>query len=373
MNTETTTKITISSPGRINLIGEHIDYSGGHVLPASIDKKITLDFESNDKDEIEIHSLDYDLVLKINTGSYKKSSVEWENYVLGVLYYIDRLRPQNITGFKCSITSALPAGSGLSSSAALACGTATGINELFNLGLTDLEIMDVARNAEHHFVGTKCGIMDQFAVVKGQTDQLILLDCRDNSYEYIPAAFDPYKIVLLNTNISHNLAGSEYNQRREECEKALAIVNGHDTDYKYLCDVPLDTLQLRMNQMGESTYTKARYVIEENQRTLDAARVLKKGSLKTFGQLMYESHEGLSKEYEVSCAELDFLVNFTKDKEQVLGSRMMGGGFGGCTINLVHKDYVDTLIDEASTAYKKEFGIDLTPITTVLHDGVKVI
>ncbi len=368
-----TSSLTVSSPGRINLIGEHIDYNGGHVLPASIDKRITLQFATRSDNYIAIESLDYDVTLNVKTGVYQKSKVEWENYVLGVLYYIDRLRPTTITGFDCSITSALPAGSGLSSSAALSCGMATGINELFNLGLTDLEIMDIARQAEHHFVGTKCGIMDQFAVVKGLQDQLILLDCKDNSYEYIPAQFAPYKIVLLNTNISHNLATSEYNLRRQECETALAIINKQGAVYDYLCEVPLESLNSVKNKLEASTYNKAKYVIEENQRTLQAAIVLKKGNLNTFGQLMYRSHQGLSKEYQVSCAQLDFLVNFTEDLPHVIGSRMMGGGFGGCTINLVHNDHVASFTQAAQAAYLEQFGIKLTPITTVLHDGVKIL
>ncbi len=368
-----TQAITILSPGRINLIGEHIDYNGGHVLPASIDKKIKLQFESASDDTITIQSLDYDTSIEIQVGYFAKSTVEWENYVLGVLHYIDRLRPTMLTGFKCSITSDLPAGSGLSSSAALSCGMATGINEWFQLGLTDLEIMEIARKAEHNYVGTMCGIMDQFAVVKGQQDQLILLDCKDHSYEYIPAQWNAYKIVLLNTNISHNLASSAYNERRRECEKALEIINSLGHSYKFLCEVPLEVLHSFKEHFETSTYTKAKFVIEENQRTLLAASVLKDGNLKTLGELMYRSHQGLSNEYQVSCLELDFLVNYTEDLDHVLGSRMMGGGFGGCTINLVHENFIDAFIENASTAYQSQFGITLTPIITVINDGVKMI
>ncbi len=365
-------KITVHSPGRINLIGEHVDYNGGHVLPASIDKKITMNFEAVECDDILIHTLDYDQLLKIEIGNYRPSSQEWENYILGVLFYVDKLRPQRIKGLKCTITSSLPPGSGLSSSAALSCGFASGINRLFNLELTDNEIMESARNAEHHFVGTKCGVMDQFAVVKGKKDHLILLNTSNNEFEYIPAKFSPYKIVLLNTNISHNLASSEYNQRREACESALEMVNRKGANYQYLCDVPLERFNSMRNQIADDIFIKAKFVIKENWRTIQAAELLKEQDFSSFGKLMYASHTGLSKEYEVSCPELDFLVEFTRGKQKVLGSRMMGGGFGGCTINLVQDDYVDQFIRNASREYKKQFNIDLTPITTVIHNGVTI-
>ncbi len=213
--------IVIASPGRINLIGEHIDYNGGHVLPAAIDKKITFRFRKNNTNYCEILSSNFKSSFKIDLKKLVRSDIEWQNYILGVLYHINVLKPESLQGFDCIIESNLPLGSGISSSAALECGMAKGVNELFDLGLTDLEIVTLSRDAEHTFVGTKCGIMDQFAVVKGQQDHLILLNCETLDYHLIEAEFSPYIVVLLNTNVSHSLASSEYNVRRDECHTAL--------------------------------------------------------------------------------------------------------------------------------------------------------
>jgi len=208
--------IVIDSPGRINLIGEHIDYNGGYVLPAAMDKKITLSFRKNNTTTCEILSSNFKSSFTADLNNLVRSDVEWQNYILGVLFHANVLKPNAIQGFDCIIESNLPLGSGISSSAALECGIAKGINELFNLGLTDIEMIKLSRDAEHTFVGTKCGIMDQFAVVKGKKDHLILLNCETLKYELIEANFAPYIVVLLNTNVSHNLATSEYNVRRDE-------------------------------------------------------------------------------------------------------------------------------------------------------------
>ncbi|WGK65252.1 galactokinase [Croceiramulus getboli] len=365
--------LRISSPGRINLIGEHIDYNGGHVLPAAIDKRITLDFKELKGDTLYIHSLDHDQSMQTPLGTYRVSQIEWENYILGVLYFIDRLRPKVIGAFECRISSQLPSGSGLSSSAALTCGLAKGLNELFELELTDLQIMEVAQKAEHEFVGTQCGIMDQFSVVKGQKNTLILLNCQDRNFSYIPAHFEPYKVVLLNTNVAHHLASSEYNVRREQCEQALAIINKSNKNFTYLCDVPLAALEQVRLELSDELLEKAQYIIEENQRCLQASKALKDQDLITFGALMYQSHYGLRDQYQVSCAELDFLVAVSEKLDTVVGSRMMGGGFGGCTINLVHEDAVDAFIEQATRAYKDTFNTVLTPLVINISDGVKQI
>jgi len=300
------------------------------------------------------------------------SKTHWENYVLGVVDGLKKARPNNLCGFDCAISSELPIGAGISSSAALECGVAKGLNSLFDLGLSDLEIIEISRMAEHTFVGTKCGVMDQFAVVMGQRKKLLLLNCESLNYRLIDADFSPYKIVLLNSNVSHNLASSEYNTRREECEQALTVIQAGYPEYQYLADVPEDIVHEHKDQLGRKIYQRAWFVSIENTRTLQAAKLIEQGNINDFGNLMYQTHEGLSKKYEVSCPELDFLVELSKDYPQVVGSRMMGGGFGGCTINLIEEGFVNEFVNSTVRAYKKQFDVDLTPISVATSNGVEV-
>lgn len=366
-------EICIESPGRINLIGEHIDYNGGHVLPAAIDKKITLKFRKNQSSYCQIYSANFKSSFQIDLNHLIRSEVEWQNFVLGVLYHIDVLKPNSLAGFDCIIESNLPLGSGISSSAALECGMAKGVSELFDLGLTELEIISLSRDAEHTFVGTKCGIMDQFAVVKGKKDHLILLNCDTLDYQLIQAEFEPYIIVLLNTNVSHNLASSQYNVRRDECETALKAIQKKHPQYKDLASIPAKLVKTYKDVLPKKIYNRALYVAQENKRTLKAVNHLKNKDLVRFGKCMHKSHEGLQHLYEVSCKELDFLVEKSRAFEAVIGARMMGGGFGGCTINLVHKEKVDEFIQKMSAVYQEQFDIQLTAIQTTIGDGTKKI
>ena len=366
-------EVVIESPGRINLIGEHIDYNGGHVLPAAMDKKITLSFRKNNSNTCEVLSSNFKSSFKVDLDKLERSEIEWQNFILGVLFHVNVLKPDSFNGFDCIIESNLPLGSGISSSAALECGIAKGINELFDIGLTDIEIIKLSRDAEHTFVGTKCGIMDQFAVVKGKKDNLILLNCETLDYELIEADFNPYVVVLLNSNVSHSLASSEYNVRRDECYTALAAIQKKHPYYQFLTEVPAKVVKEFEKVLPEKIYNRALYVTQENKRTLKAVELLKNNDLKGFGGCLYKSHHGLQHLYEVSCKELDFLVEQTKGLDYVIGSRMMGGGFGGCTINIVHKDKVDELIENVSAAYEEKHNIQLTSIITTISDGVKRI
>ena len=366
-------EVVIESPGRINLIGEHIDYNGGHVLPAAMDKKITLHFRKNNKNTCEVLSSNFKSSFTINLDKLERSEVEWQNFILGVLFHIHVLKPNTIKGFDCIIESNLPLGSGISSSAALECGIAKGVNELFNLGLTDIEIIKLSRDAEHTFVGTKCGIMDQFAVVKGKKDHLILLNCETLEYDLIEADFSPYIVVLLNSNVSHSLASSEYNVRRDECDTALAAIQKTHPNFKFLTGVPKKVVKEFKTILPEKIYNRALYVTQENKRTLKAVNYLKEKDLKRFGECLYKSHDGLQHLYEVSCKELDFLVDATRGLDYVIGSRMMGGGFGGCTINIVHQDKVEEFIENVSASYEEKYNIKLSSILTTISDGVKKI
>ena len=365
--------IIVKSPGRINLIGEHIDYNGGYVLPAAIDRKVTMWFRKKNSSLCRVNSEHMGTFTFDINKPLQISDTRWENYVLGVVYGIVKARPGQLGGFDCLISSELPIGAGISSSAALECGVAKGLNDLFHLGLSNLERIEISRMAEHNFVGTKCGVMDQFAVTMGKRKKLLLLNCETLDYKLINADFGSYKILLLNTNVSHNLATSEYNTRRQECENALSLIQKDHPKYQFLADVPEEIIETFKDQLYEKVYQRALFVSLENARTLKAAELIQSGDIKGFGELMYQTHDGLSKNYEVSCPELDFLVDLSKDLPQVVGSRMMGGGFGGCTINLVEEGFVNEFMDLASKAYKQKFDINLTSILVATSNGVETV
>jgi galactokinase len=362
-------ELTITSPGRINLIGEHTDYNDGFVLPTAINKNVYFYFRKNNKTKKgTIYSKSYDTPLEFDLENIKKSDIEWENYVLGVIHEILKLT-NKLEGFDCMIDSDLPIGAGISSSAALECGIAYGLNTLFELGLTKETLILLSQDAEHNFVGTKCGVMDQFAVMMSKENHVILLDCKSLKHELIPVNIGPYKIVLLNTNVSHNLSSSEYNVRRQECGKGISIIQKKYPNIKSLRDVTTAVLEECKSEMQSLIYNRCHYILQENQRVLDAVKELKTRNLKALGALMYESHHGLQHLYNVSCPELDFLVDFSKNNDQILGSRMMGGGFGGCTINIIHENAIEDYIQKASKAYFNEFKIVLTSIVVSPSKG----
>lgn len=364
--------IEVSSPGRINLIGEHTDYNKGYVLPAAIDKTINFKLRKNaSENRCRISSKGYGDALVVDLDNISKSVIAWENYNLGVLHELTK-RTDKLRGFDCVIDSHLPIGSGVSSSAALECGLAFGLNELFQLGLEKWDIIKLSQRAEHNYVGTKCGVMDQFASVMGKKGHVMLLDCKTLDFEYLPLSIEPYRLLLLNTNVSHNLAMSEYNLRRQECEQGLSFVQKHFHAGTSLRRVTKNMLRHCKNEMGTTIYNRCSYVIEENERVLKAVEAIRENNLKKVGELMYETHEGLSKKYEVSCPELDFLIDFSQEYDEVLGARMMGGGFGGCTLNVIHTNVVETFIKVASEAYKKEFNIELSAFQTVPSQGTHI-
>lgn len=362
-------QVEIESPGRINLIGEHTDYNNGFVMPTAINKKIYFKLSSNNSETLcRIHSETYNSSFEFNLKKIERSENAWKNYILGVVNEIQKLGKQ-LSGFDCVLKSELPIGAGISSSAALECGLASGLNELFDLQLSKIDITELAQRAEHNFVGSNCGIMDQYASVMSKKDHLILLDCEKLDAEYIPANFKNCKILLLNTRVSHSLANSEYNNRRQECEEAVRIIAEDNPQVKSLRDVDEQLLESHRDKLPGKIYERCSYVIEENNRVLKAAQAIKKGDLEKFGELMYASHDGLQHRYEVSCSELDFLVDLSRDKDFIHGARMMGGGFGGCTINLIEAHKIDDFIQEANKAYFKEFRIHPEPIIVEADAG----
>ncbi|NNG09701.1 MAG: galactokinase [Arenibacter sp.] len=368
-----TPDLIVDSPGRINLIGEHTDYNLGYVLPTAIEKKITFKFKKNNSNkQCNFYSVGFNKGFTVQLDKIAPSTVEWENYILGVLNEILK-RTDKVRGFDCTIESKLPMGSGLSSSAALECGLAFGLNRLFGLSLSNMDIVKLSQRAEHTYVGTQCGIMDQFASVMSRQGHVILLDCQSLEHQQIPIQIAPYKMIMLNTKVSHNLASSEYNTRKKECEAGVQIIKERYPKVNSLRDVDTAMIQEYENNMDPILYRRCSFIVKENQRVLEAKEALQKNDLKRFGELLYLAHEGISKDYEVSCPESDFLVDFTKKYETVLGARQTGGGFGGCTLNIVHKDMADQFIEEARAAYKEAFNIDLEAFEVKPSAGTTIL
>lgn len=343
------------SPGRVNLIGEHTDYNMGFVLPAAIDKAIYFAFTPRNDETCKLFAVDMNDSFEYQVSSVKHQEKSWVNYLLGV---VDQLQKagHKINGFNCVFGGDIPLGAGLSSSAALEAGLAFALNHIFNLGLDKLSLVKFAQKSENEFVGVKCGIMDQFINIFGEAKKVLKIDCRTLGYEYHPFVNEDLRIVLCNTLVSHSLASSEYNTRRMQCESGVKILQQYDSSIKSLRDASLDLLKEHKSKFDEIIFSRCKYVIEENERVTKACEDLEKNDVVSFGRRMYQSHEGLSKEYEVSCDELDFLVEQTIDDNSVLGARMMGGGFGGCTINLVKKDSVNDFQSKMETAYRNKFG-----------------
>ena len=366
------TEIKVASPGRINLIGEHTDYNNGFVMPAAIDKKIYFRFRKNNtKNLVRIYSETFDAYVEFNLQKLTKSTNSWENYLLGVIDEIQKLGKQ-LQGFDCILKSELPIGAGISSSAALECGFAEGLNSLFNLDLAQMEIVKLSQRAENNFVGSNCGIMDQFASVMSKKDHFIKLDCESLKASFIPAKIEHCKLLLLNTNVAHNLANSEYNSRRQECETAMAVIQQKYSAVKSLRQVSFNMLEEFKEEIGAIGFKRCQYVLEENERVQETEKALRDGNLETIGKLMYASHRGLQHQYEVSCPELDFLVDFSEEKPFIYGSRMMGGGFGGCTINLIEADKIDAYFKEVKKVYQEKFNITPTAITVVPDEGTQI-
>lgn len=364
--------IIIDSPGRINIIGEHTDYNNGFVLPTAIDKKIEFKFRKNGSSSTcNVHSKNFNTSFSFELDTIAKSGQQWENYILGVLHEIQQLSDK-LQGFDCEFESDIPVGSGVSSSAALECGIAFGLNELFKLNISKQTIVELSQRAEHNYVGTKCGIMDQFASVMSKTDHVILLDCQSLEFEYIPCNIRPYKILLLNTNVSHNLASGEYNIRRSQCEEGVAIIKEKYAEVNSLRDVSADMLKEFKADMEPVIYNRCTYVVEEKERVLSSVEALKNSELAKLGEYMYQTHQGLQHLYEVSCPELDFLVDFSKNNHQIIGARMMGGGFGGCTINIIHEEAIKSFIEESSKAYFDKYNIKLTAFEANPSEGTSV-
>jgi galactokinase len=365
--------LTVKAPGRINLIGEHTDYNEGFVMPAAIQKAATVYIEKREDSAIHLFAEDIQESYTLNLDTVTKSSKDWANYIIGVIAQFQKV----VTipkGFTLRLKSDVPIGAGLSSSAAIECAVAFAINELFALGLDRMQLTKMAQKAEHEYAGVLCGIMDQFASMFGKKDQVILLDCKTMHYQYYPLKLANYDIVLLDTQIKHALASSEYNTRRAECEQGISLIQQRYPSTKSLREVSMDMLNecVDSSQMTK-VYNRCKYVIAEIERTQAAAKDLQEGQLAAFGQKMFATHDGLSLLYEVSCPELDFLVKEVKDNPNVIGARMMGGGFGGCTINLIKKEATASVVQKLVASYHKTFQKNLLSYEVNIDDGASIL
>ncbi len=362
----------VQSPGRINLIGEHTDYNQGFVLPAAIDKAIYLAIGKREDKEVHLIAADLADSFSVALNNLNFSQQTWSNYLIGV---VDQLQKNGyqLGGFNAVLAGDVPLGAGLSSSAAVECATVFALNELFELGLSKIEMVRLAQKAENEFVGVKCGIMDQFASMFGKTDAVIQLDCQSLDYSYMPFNQEGIKIVLLDTRVKHSLASTEYNLRREECEAGVKIIQEKYPTVASLRDATMQMVQECLANADQKIIDRCSFVVAEIKRLQDACKDLEAGDLKAFGKKMYETHDGLSKLYEVSCAELDFLADFAKTDASVLGARMMGGGFGGCTINLVEKNAVEAFVLAAGNAFQKAFGTEMKPYIVSIGNGTSLL
>ena len=343
------------SPGRINLIGEHVDYNDGFVMPAAIDKGVYYAISPNKSKELHFYSIDFEESLVVTLSGVQKMN-GWKNYVLSVVNEF-LMRNANISGLNCVFGGNIADGAGMSSSAAVEGGLAFGINEMFDLKLSKPDLATLCQEAEHNYPAVNCGIMDQFANMMGKKDQVILLDCKTLNFEYFPLKLEGIEIVLINTKVHHSLAASEYNKRRSECEEGLLIMKRASGISSFRDVEDTESLLAYKYIMGDKIYNRCLFVVGEISRTQKAAKLLQEGDIVGFGRLMFETHDGLSYLYEVSCKELDFLVENARKNANVLGARMMGGGFGGCSINIVKTEGVKGFLQDISASYKITFQI----------------
>ncbi len=363
-----TTGTVYASPGRINLIGEHTDYNGGFVFPGAVDKGMIIEIKPNGTDKVKAYSIDLKDYVEFGLNEEDAPRASWARYIFGVCREMIK-RGVEVKGFNTAFAGDVPLGAGMSSSAALESAYAYAINDLFGENKIDkFELAKVGQATEHKYIGVKCGIMDQFASVFGKEGSLMRLDCRSLEYQYFPFKPEGYRLVLVDSVVKHELASSAYNKRRQSCENAVAAIAKKHEGVEFLRDCTLEMLAEVKEEISAEDYMRAEYVIEEIQRVLDVCEALEKGDYETVGQKMYETHHGMSKKYEVSCEELDFLNDVAFDCG-VTGSRVMGGGFGGCTINLVKNELYETFITTAKERFKEKFGRSPKVYDVVISDG----
>jgi galactokinase len=367
-----TSCLIVRSPGRVNIIGEHTDYNAGFVLPAAIDKAAYVAIAKRADNKVGMYATAFHEDFETSLQDIKTTPLGWPNYILGVIDQIQKSGVE-LSGFNLLVDGDIPIGAGLSSSAALECATLFAITELFGLQFTKIQMAYMAQKAEHDFAGVNCGLMDMFASLFGKEGHVIKLDCRSLEYEYVPLDIKGYKILLLNTNVKHQLSSSEYNTRRIQCEQGITWIQAHEPLVLSLRDATVAMLDEYILPKDVLIYNRCKYVVEENARLLNACNDLKNGNIQALGEKMFETHEGLKSLYEVSCPELDFLVDQVKGNPAVLGARMMGGGFGGCTINIVKEEAIEGLVANLQPLYEKHAQKPLSHYIASIEQGTSVL
>ena len=362
--------LMVKSPGRINLIGEHTDYNNGFVLPAAIDKFILVAIQKRDDDEIHLYSNEFKETAATTLQNLTTPGKQWPVYILGVVDQLQKAR-HKVGGFNLIVDGDVPIGAGMSSSAAVECASIFALNELFDLGIYKMDMVKMAQKAEHEFARVMCGIMDQFASMFGKEGMVINLDCETLKYEYVPIDLNGLTILLFDSGVKHSLASSEYNVRRQQCETGVNLVQKGEPQVKSLRNVTMPMLEKYVKD--ELIFKRCKYVVEEIARLQIACEDLKNGAMQAFGKKMFATHEGLKNLYEVSCTELDVLVDAVKNNPDVLGARLMGGGFGGCTINLVKEAAAEEIIKQTTEKYKQQTGKDLTTYRVAIKNGTAVL
>ncbi len=366
------TPLLVRSPGRVNLIGEHTDYNNGFVLPAAIDKAVYFAINKREDEKCFLYAADLEDYFEFGISNLLFSNKIWPNYLMGVVDQLNKMG-KKINGFNCVFGGDIPIGAGLSSSAAIEAGLAFSLNHIFDLNIDKLSLVKLSQKAENEFVGVKCGIMDQYINIFGKKSNVLQIDCESLNYKYYPFEFENISIVLFDTCVSHSLASSEYNQRRNECNIGVETIKKDYPEINSLRDVSIKLINEYKNKLSDVVFRRCKYAVEENERLLNACTALTKNDLVEFGNFMYETHVGLKNDYEVSCKELDYLVELTKDIQSVYGARMMGGGFGGCTINLIENDSVDKVSEIVKKSYADKFGFEPKVYCTKINNGTEII
>ena len=356
------------APGRVNLIGEHTDYNDGFAFPAAVDKGIYMAVGKSNHTHSKAIAMDVSEDYEFSPNNLEPiPNGGWRNYIIGVVAEIQN-EGFTVPNFNCTFSGDIPAGSGMSSSAALENSVVFALNEMFDLGLTKNQMIYISQRAEHNYAGVKCGIMDQYASMFGQENSALLLDCRSVTSDAFEIDFKDYELMLINSNVKHALTDSAYNDRREVCEKISAFLG-----ISALRDISIEALEKSKNDITTSDYRKVSYVVEEIDRVHHFKEAIATNDLTKIGELIYDSHEGLSQKYQVSCEELDFLVDATKSNQNILGARMMGGGFGGCTINLIHKKEIESFSKSIRSSYREKFVKDCSIYHVKLSEGTRLI
>ncbi|MDW3194929.1 MAG: galactokinase [Cytophagales bacterium] len=366
--------LVVRAPGRINLIGEHTDYNGGFVFPAAVGHEIQFALgKSGASEDCSLYAMDLNARYDFKLSEMKPQPPNsWENYLMGVAAEI-LATGRTLEGFNVVFTGNVPRGAGMSSSAAVECGTCFGLSALFGLDIPRVEMAQIAQLAEHHYAGVMCGIMDQFSSVLGKADHAFRLDCESLDFDYFPFQLQEYSLVLCNSNVTHNLADSGYNERRQQCEEGVKILKEHIPGLSTLRHVSLEQLYTLQDEFPELIFRRCKYVLEENARVNAFAKALEKGDIHHAGELMKQSQRGMQFEYEITCPEIDFMAAFSNARPDTLGARMTGGGFGGCTINLVKKGTEEDFIHALDQAYQEKFNQSITPIPIQIAAGVSLL